>query len=84
MIFILANDAQLARMWAEAQGLPDTDWRAATPETLRAFPSGDHADHRLVILEGAEMSPEYTLILDLARDRGIEVSSVTISADGAH
>ncbi len=82
MIFILANDSNLARRWAEDQSLPDTDWRSATVEELRAFPSGDHGEHSLVILEGAERSPEYSTIFALARDRGIDVSSVPMSGSG--
>ena len=81
MIFILANDAQLARMWAADQNIPDSEWRVATPGALKAFPSGSDGDHRLVVLEGAEMSPEYSLIFDLATDRGIQASTVAIHSD---
>jgi len=81
MIFILANDAQLARTWAEDQNIPDGEWRAATSGALKAFPSGSDGDHRLVVLEGAEMSPEYSLIFDLAKDRGIQASTAAIHAD---
>lgn len=82
MIFVVANDQHLARLWAEDRGLSDVEWRPATVEELRAFPSGDHAEHRLVILEGAERSPNYSTIFDLARDRGIETSSAAIPGGG--
>lgn len=78
MLFILANDPQLARLWAENQDIPNDEWRSATAEELRAFPSGEHDDHSLIILEGAEMSPNYSMILDVARDRGIKTSSAPL------
>lgn len=81
MIFILANDAQLAQSWAENEGLPESGWCFATAEELRAFPSGDHDEHRLVMLEGAELSPNYSLILDVARDRGIQSSTAPVHPD---
>lgn len=82
MIFILANDAHLARSWAENEDIPDSDWCFATAEELRTFPSGEHDEHRLIMLEGAEMSPNYAMILDIARDRGIQTSTAPIHPGG--
>ncbi len=53
MIFILANDAHVARSWAEHESIPDSGWCFATAEELRVFPSGEHDEHRLIMLEGA-------------------------------
>lgn len=75
MIYVLANDAQLARRWAEDRRIPAGAWCFATADKLKAHPSGEHAGETLVMLEGAEKSPYYATILELARDRGIETSA---------
>jgi hypothetical protein len=76
MLFVLANDPQLAGPWAEINGIAEDAWRASAAEELRAFPAGGHDEHSLVILEGAERAPEYSMIFDLARDRGIRATTV--------
>ncbi len=81
MLFVLANDPQLAGPWAETNGIAEDAWRAAAAEELRAFPAGGHDEHSLVILEGAERAPEYSMIFDLARDRGIRATSAPIHPD---
>lgn len=81
MIFILANDAHLAREWAEQNDLADDGWSVATPQKLRALPAGEHADKTLLMLEGAERSPDYALVLTLARDRGLAIETRPVAPD---
>lgn len=75
MIFVLATDAHLAREWAGNRGLAEEAWSVATADGLKALPEGENADKTLIILEGAEQSPDYLLILELAKDRGVAIEA---------
>jgi hypothetical protein len=77
MIYVLSNDARLARRWAERQNLPADHWTVATTGKLKALASGEHPDKKLVILDDAELNPQLLLMLEIARDRGIEPITVS-------